>query len=57
MTTRWTTTGRTTSRRTRDAGQLNDTTEHFRQRRAAAFQAYYENMPLRRLVRAGRVPT
>lgn len=30
-----------------DAGQLNDTTEHFRQRRAAAFQAYYENMPLR----------
>ena len=32
----------------RDAGQLNDTTEHFRQRRAAAFQAYYENMPLRR---------
>ena len=32
----------------RDAGQLNDTTERFRQRRAAAFQAYYENMPLRR---------
>jgi alkaline phosphatase D len=31
----------------RDPGQLNDTTEHFRQRRAAAFQAYYENMPLR----------
>lgn len=31
----------------KDAGQLNDTTEHFRQRRAAAFQAYYENMPLR----------
>jgi alkaline phosphatase D len=30
-----------------DAGQLNDTTERFRQRRAAAFQAYYENMPLR----------
>ncbi|TVU63979.1 alkaline phosphatase [Paenarthrobacter nitroguajacolicus] len=30
-----------------DAGQQNDTTEHFRQRRAAAFQAYYENMPLR----------
>ncbi|WP_142057612.1 alkaline phosphatase [Pseudarthrobacter sp. B4EP4b] len=31
----------------RDAGQLNDSTERFRQRRAAAFQAYYENMPLR----------
>lgn len=31
----------------RDANQLNDTTERFRQRRAAAFQAYYENMPLR----------
>lgn len=30
-----------------DAGQLNDTLEHFRQRRSAAFQAYYENMPLR----------
>lgn len=30
-----------------DAGQQNDTTERFRQRRAAAFQAYYENMPLR----------
>lgn len=30
-----------------DAAQLNDSVEHFRQRRAAAFQAYYENMPLR----------
>jgi alkaline phosphatase D len=28
-----------------DAAQLNDTTQHFRQRRAAAFQAFYENMP------------
>ena len=47
MTTRWTTTGRTRSPRTATPGQLNDTTEHFRQRRSAAFQAYYENMPLR----------
>jgi alkaline phosphatase D len=31
----------------KDAGQLNGTTERFRQRRAAAFQAYHENMPLR----------
>ncbi|MBE4717258.1 alkaline phosphatase, partial [Pseudarthrobacter sp. AB1] len=31
----------------KDANQLNDTTERFRQRRTAAFQAYYENMPLR----------
>ncbi|MEE2524568.1 alkaline phosphatase D family protein [Pseudarthrobacter sp. J75] len=30
-----------------DPNQLNDTTENFRKRRAAAFQAYYENMPLR----------
>ncbi|MGP9503015.1 alkaline phosphatase D family protein, partial [Specibacter sp. AOP5-B1-6] len=30
-----------------DPKQLNDTAEHFRLRRAAAFQAYYENMPLR----------
>lgn len=32
----------------RDAGQGNDTDERFRRRRAAAFQAYWENMPLRR---------
>ena len=32
----------------RDPAQLNDTTENFLTRRAAAFQAYYENMPLRR---------
>ncbi|MEO9249138.1 alkaline phosphatase D family protein [Citricoccus nitrophenolicus] len=32
----------------RDAAQWNDTTERFRSRRAAAFQAYWENMPLRR---------
>jgi alkaline phosphatase D len=30
-----------------DAAQGNDTTENFLARRAAAFQAYYENMPLR----------
>ncbi|CAN7523661.1 alkaline phosphatase D family protein [Arthrobacter sp. LjRoot14] len=30
-----------------DPAQLNDTPEHFRQRRTAAFKAYYENMPLR----------
>jgi len=30
-----------------DPEQLNDSAAHFRQRRAAAFQAYYENMPLR----------
>ncbi len=30
-----------------DPAQLNDTTANFRRRRAAAFQAYYENMPLR----------
>jgi len=30
-----------------DPAQLNDSAEHFRQRRAAAFKAYYENMPLR----------
>jgi alkaline phosphatase D len=29
-----------------NANQLNDTTEHFLQRRPAAFMAYYENMPL-----------
>lgn len=32
----------------RDAAQWNDTTERFRARRSAAFQAYWENMPLRR---------
>jgi alkaline phosphatase D len=30
-----------------DPAQLNDTSANFRKRRAAAFQAYYENMPLR----------
>jgi len=30
-----------------DPAQLNDTAANFRRRRAAAFQAYYENMPLR----------
>ncbi|MEN8583655.1 alkaline phosphatase [Arthrobacter sp. KBS0703] len=30
-----------------DPAQLNDTAPNFRRRRAAAFQAYYENMPLR----------
>lgn len=30
-----------------DPAQGNDTVENFRKRRAAAFQAYYENMPLR----------
>ncbi|MFE4837518.1 alkaline phosphatase D family protein [Arthrobacter sp. NPDC056691] len=30
-----------------DPAQLNDTAANFRKRRAAAFQAYYENMPLR----------
>ncbi len=31
----------------RRATEMNDTDARFRQRRAAAFQAYYENMPLR----------
>ena len=31
-----------------DPGQLNDTVEHFRQRRTNAFQAMYEHLPLRR---------
>ncbi|MBT2512525.1 alkaline phosphatase [Arthrobacter sp. ISL-30] len=30
-----------------DPAQMNDTAVRFRQRRAAAFKAYYENMPLR----------
>ena len=30
-----------------DQTEMNDTTARFRQRRAGAFQAYYENMPLR----------
>ncbi|RJT76250.1 alkaline phosphatase [Arthrobacter cheniae] len=30
-----------------DAAQQNDTLDRFRMRRAAAFKAYYENMPLR----------
>ncbi|MFH9569466.1 alkaline phosphatase D family protein [Streptomyces sp. NPDC017454] len=32
-----------------DAGQGNDTTAHFAARRRAAYQAYWEHMPLRRL--------
>ncbi|MGY2743396.1 alkaline phosphatase D family protein [Pseudarthrobacter sp. O4] len=31
----------------RDPAEMDDTAERFRLRRAAAFQAYYENMPLR----------
>jgi alkaline phosphatase D len=31
----------------RSPAELNDTAAHFRMRRAAAFKAYYENMPLR----------